>query len=96
MAAEAGDERARGNARRERYQAQSRTRSQRTLAIVYLVLAPLWAVSAVLRWADDDADQLSRWLFTALAVGSVVLATVLWWRVLRRPRWPRNGDSPGP
>src|SRR4051794_24509403 len=78
VAAGAGD----GQARRD---AQSRARSHRTLAKVYLVLAPLWVVLTVLQWADDDAELLTRWLFTALAVGYVVLAAILWWRVLRRP-----------
>ena len=94
MALGADDDQARRDARWERYQAESRARMRRTLARFQLVMAPLWVLFAALRWRDDDADPLTRWIFTALAAAYAVTAVVLWWTVLRRPLPGRERREP--
>ena len=85
MTAEADDEQARKDARREQYQDLARARSRRTMAKFQIGLAVMWGTLAVVRWFDDDADPVTRWMFTGLGAAYVVFAAVLYWRVLRRP-----------
>jgi hypothetical protein len=77
------DAQARKDARWGRYQAESR----RTQAKVWLALTPLWIAVAMVRWFDGDADELSRWLLTGVAL-LYLGAGFLQWRVLRRPLPP--------
>jgi hypothetical protein len=73
------DEQPRRNARPARYGGVSR----RTMAKIFLLLTPLWVLTAVHRWFDDDADPLTRWTTVGVAAVYLCLA-VYWWRVLRR------------
>jgi hypothetical protein len=47
-----------GEGRWARHQAESR----RMVAKIFLGLAALWVVLAVLWWLNNDADAVSRWL----------------------------------
>ena len=53
------------------------------MPVLYSCLAVVWVLAAALRWWDDDPSRLDRWLFTAVAVGSVGTAAV-WWNKRRR------------
>ncbi len=84
MSFEADDAQARREVPRGRNEAESGARSRRLLATFQLAMAPLWVLFAASRWLDDDADALSRWMFTSVAVAYVISAVLVWPRVLRR------------